>query len=190
MRRFSQSPLLPGLSFKQKLSFGGKLSSAKGNPKTKRPLAAKQGMHLVLKSSRAQGKYSFLRFSKDIESILRKQASNFGVKIYDFANAGNHLHLVIRIHNRETYKSFIRAISGLLMRKVFGLERGRGAHSALWDARPFTRILTWGKDFSAVKNYLHINRLEMIGLKREEARATIKKHGLKTSLLGIGFSPN
>ncbi len=188
MKKLSQIPLLPGFSFKQKLSFGGKISSSKGNPKSKRPLATKQAIHLVLKSSRAQGKHSFLLFSKEIEAILRKQALKFGVKIYDFANAGNHLHLVIRIHSRETYKSFIRAISGLLMRKVFGVEKGRGAATALWDARPFTRILSWGKDFSGVKNYLRINRLEMTGLKREEARAVLKKSGLNLRLFPIGFN--
>ncbi len=146
-------------------------------------------MHLVLKSSKARGDKSFLLFSKEIETILRKQASNFGVKIYAFANAGNHLHLVIRIHSRDTYNSFIRAISGLLMRKVFGLEKGRGAVTALWDARPFTRILSWGKDFAAVKNYLLINRLEMTGLRRDVIRVLLKNNGLQAKLRPLGFIP-
>jgi REP element-mobilizing transposase RayT len=175
MSRLLKSPLFPGFSFKQKLSFGGVLSGAKGNPKCKRPLATKQAMHLVLKSSRAHGKHSFLLYSQEIEAILRRQAKSFGVKIYSFANAGNHLHLIIKIYNRETYKSFIRAVSGLIMRKVFRLERGRGVFQGLWDARPFTRILSWGKDFSTVKNYLLINRLEMTGLKRDVIRGMLKR---------------
>ncbi len=187
MKQLPRTPLLPGFSFKHKLFFGGKVSS-KGNPKTKRPLATKQAMHLVLKSSLARGKNSFLLYSKDIEKILRKQAFRFGVKIYALANAGNHLHLVIRIHNRETYKSFIRAISGLLMRRVFGLEKGRGGASALWDARPFSRILSWGKDFAAVKNYLLINRLEMTGMKRDVIRVLLKKNELRPKLQPWGFS--
>jgi REP element-mobilizing transposase RayT len=169
------SPYLPGFSYKKALSFGGFLSKSKGNPKTQRPLVTRQAIHLVLKSSKATGKHSLLLFHREIEILLRKQARDFGVKIYAFANAGNHLHLLIRIHNRRNYRAFIRAISGLIMRKVFGFEKGHGGrHANLWDARPFTRIVAWGKDFLGVKDYLLINELETEGFLRGEIRALMK----------------
>jgi hypothetical protein len=170
-KSIASAPFLPGLSFKKAFAFGGVLSKAKGNPKKQRPLVTRQAMHLVLKSSKATGKHSFLLFQREIEVLLQAQARKFGIKIYSVANAGNHLHLLLRIHSRRCYKAFIRAVSGLIIRKVFGLERGRSRDfSGLWDARPFSRIVAWGKDFSGVKSYLEINRLEMVGLSRDGAR--------------------
>src|SRR5688500_7111394 len=102
MSRTTQ-PFLPSFSFKKSLSFGGMLgangktkSGKISNPKTARPIATKQAMHIVLKSTQARGAKSLLLHSDDIEFILNKQADSLGITLYNTANAGNHLHIVLR----------------------------------------------------------------------------------------------
>ncbi len=204
--RFAQS-VLPGFSHSKKLSFGG--SQLKSNPKTARPIATKKAMHVVMRSTHARGQRSFLFHSKEIEKIFKKQARNCGVNIYDLANAGNHLHLVIRVPSRRLYMRFIRASSGLIARQVLARERGKaqktppehfcsGAFSSkgvgrllkFWDARPFTRVVAWGKAYKALKSYLMLNRVETLGIERLSAREMLAKIvSLKKSskLVPIGF---
>ena len=83
-----------GNGFKPKLEFGGSLNK-KSNPKTARMISTKHAMHLVLRSDLAKGSRSLLNFRLQIDQILQKQANDCQVKIYQKANAGNHLHLLI-----------------------------------------------------------------------------------------------
>lgn len=151
--------------------FGGSL--LKGNPKEKRPLPVKGTLHLVLKSKRAFGARSMLAKShvNQIDRIVRKQAKACGVKIYHFVNVGNHLHLVVRIESRVLYRMFIRSISGLIARQVLKKERGpqnllenknswakETQKFAFWVARPFSRLVAWGRDYNNLASYMQKNR--------------------------------
>jgi hypothetical protein len=104
--------------------FGGAYLK-KSNPKKARPISTKRSMHLVLRSSRATGGRSLLRKSRQIFEIVYAQAKLHGVKIYRYANAGNHLHLVIMPRSVVAFKKFVRATSGLIARLILGVERGR-----------------------------------------------------------------
>lgn len=147
--------------------FGGVYLN-KSHPKVARPLSIKRSMHLVMRSSKATGSYSFLKNSRKIFDIIYKQSKLHGVKIYRYANAGNHLHLVILPRSASAYRKFIRAASGLIARLILHKERG-AAHQAstaktkFWDQRPYTRIVEWGRDFKSVRNYLMQNILEATG---------------------------
>ncbi len=92
----------------------------KGNSRTARPIAIKKPMHLVLKSSHARGSKSFLHPDRalKIQLIIRKQERRFGVKVYEYANSGNHLHLVVRPRSRVAFQGFLRSISGLIARET------------------------------------------------------------------------
>ncbi len=145
-------------------TFGGSL--LKSNPKTKRTLSTKSAIHLVLKSEIATGPNSMLQKynAKKIDSLIRHQAKLCGIKIYHLVNVGNHLHIVIQITKRHLYAKFIRAITGLIARHVLNKQRGpeNSAVSSkkkiqFWIARPFTRIITWGRDFNYVRNYMKKN---------------------------------
>lgn len=139
------------------------------NPKEKRPISTKRSMHLVMRSLVAKGSKSLLRRDQDIREIISFQAKHFGVKIYRFANSGNHLHLVVLPRSRQAFNGFIRAISGLIARKILRVERGSAADtkklskSTFWEKRPFTRIVEWGRDYKQVCNYLLQNTLEALG---------------------------
>lgn len=140
--------------------FGGML--LKGNAKTARPLSTKHAIHLVLKSKLATGSRSFLaaRNSKRIDTILRRTAKSKGIRLYRLVNVGNHLHLVMRLDRatplagRRAFCSFIRAVTGLIARQVMGAERNRGQGIKFWQARPFTRLVSWGRDFNTLSRYM------------------------------------
>jgi hypothetical protein len=133
------------------------------NPKEKRPVSIKKSSHLVMRSLLAKGPLSFLRFNEEIRDIVDKQGKRLGVKVYRFANGGNHLHMVILPISRRAFNSFIRAVTGLIARLVLGAERGKAKNLQFWERRPFTRIVEWGRDYKRVCDYLLQNTLEALG---------------------------
>ncbi len=139
--------------------FGG--SKLKSNPKTARPLSTKQAIHLILKSAHtAYGPLSLLH-SKNVDKIhnlVTRQAKHCGVRIYRFVNVGNHLHLVVKIQSRALFKSFLRAVTGLIARHALRAERNHAKAVSFWEARPFTRLIAWGSDYGNVERYIEINR--------------------------------
>lgn len=146
-------------------TFGGKYLKSY-NPKFQRPMDSKKALHLVMKSSRATGLRSFK--SKELESrvweIISRNAEKTGVRIYGYANGGNHLHLLIRAKCRDDYNRFIRTITGLIARLVGESEKGKPLKKKFWDGRPFTRIVSFAaQEFKTVKTYLLRNTLEAIG---------------------------
>jgi REP element-mobilizing transposase RayT len=149
------------------------------NAKEKRPISTKKAMHLVVRSTMAKGSLSFLRYNQKISAIIYKQAKDCGVKVYRFANAGNHLHMVILPSSRIAFMKFIRAITGLIARLVLKAEKGSAKSVQFWDKRPFTRIIEWGKEFKGVVGYLTQNTLEALRLIPYKPRK--KRYKLSTS---------
>ncbi|MBS1970581.1 MAG: transposase [Bdellovibrionales bacterium] len=151
-------------SIKQMHQFGGSLLK-NSNAKTKRPISTKHAMHVVLRSSLARGEWS-LRSAKNlrmVEKTVRTQAQKYGIKIYEFANVGNHLHLLIKVGNRHTFAPFMRAISGIIALKVTGARKAKELKQKFWDYRPWSRVVQWRKAYSVVKDYVVQNHLEAIG---------------------------
>ena len=150
-------------------------------------------MHVVVRATKAKGRLSFLFHGQALEKILLRQATRFGVRLYDVANAGNHLHLLLKVDKMKDLGRFLRASCGLIVRKVSGTERGSPLPEMLrgfFDLRPFSRILSWGKDYNHVKEYLMVNRLEMIGFERMSAKemlAQIKVLKTSSQLVPLGF---
>jgi REP element-mobilizing transposase RayT len=183
---------LPGFKFSSRLSFGGDL--LRGRRKSARVFDSKRPLHVVLRSSRATGTKSLKRYERKITEILNRQCEVHGVRVYARANAGNHLHFVLKAPSRRALRGFLKAICGLIARKVTGAERGAAGgpatvlsgdrHHAIgrvsksgdrfWDARPFSRVVSWGRDFAGLKNYLHLNRVEALGFSRHETRGMLE----------------
>lgn len=165
--RYQLSLLKPGLKI-----HGG--ATCSGNPRGKRPLSTRLPIHLVMRSSRAHGGRSFLRKENAvrIERIVSKHAKLNGVKIYRFANAGNHLHFLVKIANQELFKRFLRVLSGLIARVVLKAEKGAAKLKGVkfWDARPFTRVAAWGKAFDVLCSYLALNQWEALGFLKHTKR--------------------
>lgn len=142
--------------------FGGAYLK-KSHAKTKRPIATKRSMHLVMRSSLAKGDRSLLKHAKAIRNVIQRQSRRFDVRIYRLANAANHLHFVVLPSSRAGFNGFLRSISGLIARIVLGAEKGTAKRLQFWDQRPFTRILEWGKEYQGVLRYLVQNSLEAFG---------------------------
>jgi REP element-mobilizing transposase RayT len=110
---------------KQKKAFGGELMKTREGRKGCRPLATRATMHLVLRSSKAKGEWSFKKSKNErkIEAILEKFSKKFGVMVLSMANVGNHLHLHIKLSNRYLYKPFIQATTAAIAMAVTGTSR-------------------------------------------------------------------
>jgi REP element-mobilizing transposase RayT len=148
---------------KKSMKYFGGAFLKNSNPKEKRPISTKKTMHLVVRSTMAKGSMSLLRNNKKVSEIVYKQAKFCGVKIYKFANAGNHLHLIILPSSRTAFMRFIRSMTGLIARYILKAQKGSAKSVQFWDKRPFTRILEWGKDFKITSDYLLQNTLEAYG---------------------------
>ena len=158
-----------------RVSHGGDLRQ--GRRKICRPLDHKKPLHLVLKSSFATGRLSFLTAKNRlfVEATLRAQASRKGLTIHSFQNVGNHLHLIIRFSKRLAFQNFLRTVTALIARFVTGARRGKPFGKRFWDELAFTRVLTGFKDFRAMQNYLIKNEVERkLGAEMREAVEVIE----------------
>ena len=134
-------------------------------------------MHLVLRSSRARGAWSFKRPRNEagIKRLTERFGLRYGVRVISMANVGNHLHLHIKLSNRRGYAPFIRALTGAIAMLVSGAKRDHGIEGKFWDYRPFTRVVVSLKAFLNLRDYIAINRLEGFGYRRDEARMIIER---------------
>ena len=162
-------------------AYGGELLKTRKGRASGRPLATRNSMHLVMRSSKATGPHSFLRPKNkaNIKVIVHRFARKYGVKIFSLANVGNHLHIHMQLSNRHGYRPFIRAISASIAMAVTGASRWaplkKSAKDRFWDYRPFTRIVIGFKAMLRLSDYIRINQLEGIGFKRAKAVYLVKK---------------
>ncbi len=161
---------LPGYNMKSaRLSHGGTLGI--GKRKTIRPIDRKQALHVVLRSSIATGGLSMLNenFCNHIDRTTKNIAKKWGVKLYNYANVGNHIHLLIRVPSRAIWQRFLRELAGTIAIIVTGAKKGaslakNATGRGFWDHLVFTRIVKFGKDFNKVSIYFVKNIFEAAGI--------------------------
>ncbi|MBI4403172.1 MAG: transposase [Deltaproteobacteria bacterium] len=142
---------------------GGSLSV--GRQKGRRPFSRKKAMHLVLRSDVAKGPLSLLQKAHAcfIRTCLSKLSRRYEVRVYQFANAGSHLHLVIRAKSRESFQAFLRAFAGTVALKVTRASKNN-RFGRFWLYLCYSRLVEWGVAFKTVKAYVWQNELEGLGL--------------------------
>tara|TARA_Y100001935_G_C17206022_1_gene457596 strand:- start:196 stop:726 length:531 start_codon:yes stop_codon:yes gene_type:complete len=145
-----QLQLLP----KPKMECGGSLNNTR---KQQRTLSSKKPLHLVLKAN----KNTLFKNRDFIQRTMDRQANRFGHRVFTWSVQRNHIHILLRISKRENYNKFIRAFTGLMARKL-----GRG----LWKLRPFTKILSWGRESWNVNNYIFRNEMEVFQIWKYKPR--------------------
>jgi REP element-mobilizing transposase RayT len=161
---------LPGLNSKTlKMSHGGDL--ARGKRKTARAIDPKKALHVVLRSSIARGELSMLkrRNAHHINELLEKLAKRWGVRVYRYANVGNHIHLLIKVHSKAIWQRFLREFAGGIAIIVTGAKKGaalakNSTGRGFWDHVAFTRIVSFGRDFEGVGRYVMKNLFESMGV--------------------------
>ncbi|WP_413578795.1 transposase [Bdellovibrio sp. HCB290] len=136
----------------------------KSRYRCRRPLSTKKTVHVVLRSSQAVGSLSFRKFKnwKQVESLCRKFARKYRIKIESFANGGNHLHLSVRLKSKDDYTPFIRSLTGAIALKMTGANRNQKNKKKFWDFRPFTALLETAKQ--NLKNYVSIDLLKDLAI--------------------------
>lgn len=109
---------------KPALEYGGGLE--RGRRKTYRPFDSKRPVHVVMRAGRARGDWSLLRPAnrKAVDGIVRVYAKRFRVRVMEFQNVGNHLHLLVQASKREDFRSFMRTIPAQIATKITGARKG------------------------------------------------------------------
>ena len=151
-----------------KKEFGGSLLS--GKRKGARPLSTAKPIHLVLKST---GSSFFSPGNRSIEKLIRDQANKYQIKVYELSLNWSHVHLLMKLPSREKYNAFIRTATALIV--AFVSKKKCTALSGLFDLRPFTRVLSWGRDLKNVFDYHELNDQEARGLVLRHKPASEKR---------------
>jgi REP element-mobilizing transposase RayT len=112
-------------------------------------------MHVVLGSDRAKGPWSLKRADNDakIRDAMRDIAKRHKVKVYELANGGSNLHLLLHAKRREDFQRFLRAFAGISARLVTGARKGNPV-GKFWDGLAYSRVIEWGDEFKDVRNRL------------------------------------
>ena len=131
----------------------------RGLRKLERPVSTRRPMHVVLVSRRAVGSWSLLQHRRAVREALRQMAGRFGIRIYDFANVGTHLHLLVRARRRDAFQAFLRSFAGIVARRVTGARRGRPIGRFFSDLA-WSRVVSWGRDYVGVRHYVLRNQIE------------------------------
>lgn len=131
---------------KSKTEFGG--VPTQGRRKTARPIDSRRPIFLTLKATGAE---HFLANKPAIIEIFARQSARVGARIYSLAIQADHLHLAVQFGSRLLYRRWIRAITGILARKVPGVR---------WLHRPHTEVVSWGRHMTNVLDYIELNRQE------------------------------
>jgi len=178
---------------KIKDAHGGELMKTRHGRSRPRPLSARHSMHLVLRSSKARGEWSFRKKGnpQKINVLVQKFSKRYGVKVISLANVGNHLHFHLKLSDCETYPAFIRALTASIAMAVTGASRWKPFKNCLqevssdinskasqkfWDYRPFTRFVKGVRAFLKMQDYIEINQLEGIGYRKREAEMFLAHH--------------
>ena len=138
----------------------------KGKRKERRPIAINRSMHITLRSSHAKGAWSFLtgRNAKFIKSLLTSLSQQHQVTLYESANSGTHLHLLLRAKSRIDFQRFVRSLSSQIARFVSGAMKGKPFQGKFFDSLFFSRIVSWGREYASVLRYIRMNTEEALGL--------------------------
>jgi REP element-mobilizing transposase RayT len=152
--------------------FGGALS-VQGKRKTARLLDCRKPIHFVLKSKKTVTLYHHRVL---LRKLLYLYAKRFGVKVYKESVQKDHFHFCIKITNRRLYRSFIRALTGVISQYL-----GKG----LWSLIPYSRVVTWGRDFLNVLDYLLLNDCEVSKIVPYAMRKSKRERPTQSSLEAV-----
>ena len=173
------------LSFLPKVGLDHGHGVKAGRRKEGRPLDPKRPIHLVLRSERAKGQWSMLhpKNRKRVNDFVVSTMAKHGVRKLQYANVGNHLHLVIRYRSRIQFQAFLRELTGRLACLITGATKAVPV-DGFWQGLAYTKIVHWGRHLLRTLEYAILNQLEAQGMSRLNARDLLS--GLRLESSGIG----
>lgn len=159
------------------------------NRRAARPFSKSEALHITMRSRVAVGDRLLLsKRNRDwLKTYLPNVARRFTVRVYSYSNNGNHLHLVLKTTDRENLSNFFRVLSGVIARRVLRTEKGRKLGVTFWDSRPFSRIISWGREFWNVMRYMERSKLEASGTLSYRKRSERDDRATRSYLDGLAY---
>jgi REP element-mobilizing transposase RayT len=167
MRKAKQLSFLPPTQKEHGGSF------RKGRRKTQRPFDPKRALHLTLRTRTQQ---SMIRKKWPIWEVMQKTSEKHHVRVYRFANVGNHLHLLIQVRTRRELKAFLREFAGRVAVLMTGSIKGRP--EKFWEGLVWSKIVEWGRQFQNAARYVLLNVLEASGARNRKLLAQLETEGI------------
>ena len=167
------------IHYKFKDQHGGELRKKRRGRKA-RPLSTKDPIHLVFKADRTKLKKGFrspLGFHI-CNSVIKKYAKRFFVKIDQLSVNGDHIHLIVRLSKRSFGQYFFRVVAGQIAQQFKNNAFWVTDTPSPWKHRPFTRVIRGWKAYNTARNYVILNEKEARGLipYRKERLKGLKPH--------------
>ncbi len=100
---------------------------------------------------------------KEIERRLYSYGNRFAIRIFRFANSGNHLHILLKSADKTNLQNFLRTFAGVIPRVVAGAKKGN-PYGRFWDSLAYSKLLSFGRQFKNTSNYIAKNTLEAFGI--------------------------
>ena len=103
-----------------------------------------------------------------MNKTVEKTCKKYGVRLYDYANVSDHLHLLLKLRHIRDWAAFIRELTSRIA-AIFSLVGGFFAY------RPFTQIVEgWGRAYRTARDYLYLNQLQADGIINRAQIKTLK----------------
>jgi len=167
--------------------YGGALRNTRRGRSGPRALAFRYSMHIVLRSSKCQGKWSLTYGDRRarVLKIIKRQTEINAIRLINFANVGNHLHLHIQLpksawvatpHYRrykkrsavgldksllthtQLYKRFIRGLSSAVAMLILGagLTANLSAEARRQPKKTFWDLRPYSRIVASQKHFLQM----------------------------------
>ena len=143
------------IHFCMKQYFGG--SHLKRKRKSQRPLDFKKCTHLVLRL-KEQLPSLFDPRDQELRKLFTEIAEKYEIRVYQTVMNHTHVHSSLLIPNRKAYVRFIRELCSRLV--SYWSERIGIRLKKVFESRPFSRIVAWGRSYQILNQYLKKNELE------------------------------
>lgn len=161
--------------------YGGSI----GYRKLERPLSTQKAIHLTFKMNEIAFKKSggFRKNVGPVEKWLMEFSKRFEIRIYKHSVNSNHMHIFCRMKDRKQMAHFLRCFSGAVGRhfkRKFNLSR------SIWQGRPFTKLIHWGRHAQRVFKYVEKNAKEVLGFANYTPRPRIPVYTLITRWASTG----
>lgn len=137
-----------------------------------RPFRSNTPIHVVFRSPVAKGNLSMAarHHRQWLNEYLPALCRKLRVELMHWSNNGNHLHCLVRAADLASFQSFLRALPGRVARQVLRAEKSLGKSIRFWTRRPYSRIISWGRELRSVMNYIERNLWEATGKIRYQPR--------------------
>src|SRR5262249_12288540 len=139
--------------------FGG--STRPKKRKVQRPFDPKGALHLTLKAGGDARSMLHPELKWHIWGHFDRVAGKRSIRVYRYANVGNHLHLLLQASSRREFQAFLREFSGAVAVTMTGAAKGRP--KKFWAHLAWSKVVGWGRQFKNAARYVMLNVLEGTG---------------------------